>query len=173
MNKLIIPNIVRFVLLVLAQILFMNHLSFYGFLTPYIYVMFILLLPLETKGWALLLFSFLIGITIDLFSGTLGLHASASVFTAFIRPLFIKLEQKPEHGSATQPSYAEMGARWFIPYSFLLILIHHAFLNFMETFTFSGILHTLLRIIISSVVTFIIILSIEYIAGRNVTKKQF
>lgn len=84
MNRLVVTNIFRFIALVLIQVLIMNKVNFYGFLNPYIYILFILLLPFETPGWLLLVLSFSMGLTVDLFSGTLGLHAASSVFAGFM-----------------------------------------------------------------------------------------
>lgn len=71
---------IMFVSLVLVQVLILNNIQFSGFVNPYVYVLFILLLPFTIPGYLLLGLSFLMGISIDIFSNTLGLHAAASVF---------------------------------------------------------------------------------------------
>ena len=81
MIKIYLRNILRFVVLVLIQVLVINNLQLSSYVDPFIYVLFILLLPFETPGWILLLFAFSLGLTIDMFSDTAGVHASATVFT--------------------------------------------------------------------------------------------
>ena len=163
MNKLVFTNIVRFVGLILIQVLMMNKINFYGFLNPYIYILFILLLPFETPGWLLLIFSFATGLTVDIFSGTLGLHAASSVFAGFVRPVIIKfVGEKPEYDITTQPKLEQMGLKWFIAYALLMTFAHHLFLNFVDVFSFSEFWQTLLRVILSTIATFLFILLFEY-----------
>ncbi len=84
-------NIIRFVVLVLLQVAVFNNIQLSGFLNPYVYILFILLLPFETPSWLLLILSFLIGFCIDIFSNTIGLHASACVFMGYMRPFVLNL----------------------------------------------------------------------------------
>jgi rod shape-determining protein MreD len=164
MNRLVFSNIARFITLVLIQVLVMNKINFYGFLNPYIYILFILLLPFETPGWLLLLLSFFTGLTVDLFSGTLGLHAASSVFAGFMRPLIIKfVGEKPDYDITTQPKLEQMGLKWFIAYALLMIFAHQLFLNLLDVFSFDEFWQTLLRVIVSAFFTFLFILLFEYI----------
>jgi cell shape-determining protein MreD len=142
----------------------MNKINFYGFLNPYVYILFILLLPFETAGWLLLLLSFFMGIAIDLFSGTLGLHAASCVFASFVRPSVIKIVgEKPEYDITTQPKLEQMGLKWFMAYAMLMIFAHNLFLNFLDVFSFDEIWQTLLRVIVSALFTFLFIILFEYI----------
>jgi len=157
-------NIVRFLLLLALQVLVLNHIHFYGFLNPYVYILFILLLPFETPRWLLLTLSFLCGLTVDLFTGTLGLHAAASVFTGFVKPGVIKLVgEKPEYDSTTQPTLKEMGFKWFLAFSATMTFLHHLALNFRNVFSFREFWQTFLRVILSSVFTLIFIMILQYI----------
>ncbi len=164
MNRLVFINITRFVALVLIQVLFMNKINFFGFLNPYVYILFILLLPFETPGWLLLLLSFAMGLTVDIFSGTLGLHAASSVFAGFMRPIIIKtVGEKPEYDITTQPKLQQMGLKWFIAYALLMIFAHQLFLNILDVFSFDEFWQTLLRILVSTLFTFLFIMLFEYI----------
>lgn len=164
MNRMVPKNIVRFLLLLALQVLVLNHIHFYGFLNPYVYILFILLLPFETPRWLLLTLSFLCGLTVDLFTGTLGLHAAASVFTGFVKPGVIKLVgEKPEYDSTTQPTLKEMGFKWFLAFSATMTFLHHLALNFIDVFSFREFWQTFLRVILSSVFTLIFIMILQYI----------
>jgi len=81
----IIQNIIRFLLLVLFQVLVLNNIEFLGFINPYLYILFILSLPVQTPRWFALLLAFVLGLTIDTFSNTMGMHAFASVLICFLR----------------------------------------------------------------------------------------
>ena len=85
MIKLVSRNIARFLIVVLVQVLVMNNIQISGLIIPYVYILFILLMPFETPKWLLLINAFLLGLSIDFFSHTLGMHAAASVFIAWIR----------------------------------------------------------------------------------------
>jgi len=164
MNRLVFNNLVRFIALILIQVLIMNKINFYGFINPYVYILFILLLPFETPGWLLLLLSFATGLIVDLFSGTLGLHAASSVFAGFMRPAIIKfVGEKPGYDITTQPQLQQMGLKWFIAYASLMTFAHHLFLNLLDVFSFDEFWQTLLRIVVSSLFTFLFILLFEYI----------
>ncbi len=171
MNRLVINNIFRFIALVLIQVLIMNKINFYGFLNPYVYILFILLLPFETPGWLLLLLSFMMGLTVDLFSATLGLHAASSVFAGFMRPLIIKMVgEKPEYDITTQPKLQQMGLKWFMAYAMLMVFAHHLFLNMLDVFSFDEFWQTLLRVVISTLATFLFIMLFEYIFAAKKEK---
>ena len=156
---MILRNIFRFFWVVALQVLLFNHIQFSGYINPYFYILFILLLPINTPAWLRLLSGFLIGYTIDIFSQSPGLHAAASVLIAFIQPHIISaLNTKGDVDPAKEPKLAYMGFKWFINYSALLILIHHSFYFLLEVFRFSNFLDTLYRILLSSFITFIAIL---------------
>ena len=166
----VIKNIFRFIVFVLLQVLLLNKINFLGYLSPYLYVLFILLLPFETPGWALLVFSFLTGMTIDLFSGTSGLHAAAATFTGVIRPLAIKIVgEKPSYDITSQPGIRDMGVKWFLQYIIILVFIHHFVLNLLEVFSFHEFFQTLFRAVLSSVFT---ILTIFFIQTVFISQKR-
>lgn len=87
----IIKIIFRFILLVLVQVLLFNKIRFAGFINPFVYPLFILLLPVRIPKTLLLLLSFITGLTIDIFSDTMGMHAAATVFLGYLRPAILKL----------------------------------------------------------------------------------
>jgi hypothetical protein len=129
------------------------------------------MLPFETAGWLLLILSFVTGLTIDVFGGTLGLHAASSVFAAFIRPMVIKLVgEKPEYDLTTQPTIHQMGLKWFIAYSSIMVFGHHLFLNFVDVFSFAEFWQTFMRVIVSSAFTFFFILIFQYILAPSKEK---
>ena len=90
MNNIVSLNIVRFIALVLVQILILNHINFLGYVNPYLYILFIILFPINNDRILFIFLSFLIGLTIDMFSDSGGVHAAACVAIAYIRPVFLK-----------------------------------------------------------------------------------
>ncbi len=123
-----------------------------------------MLLPFSTPKWQLLVLGFAIGLTVDLFTGTPGLHAGATTLMAFSRPSIIKLisgNQKFEN--ITEPNISQLGGLWFFRYALFLVLIHHFALFFLESFSFRLIGQVLLRILLSVPVSIFLIMMIMYI----------
>lgn len=164
---MVIRNIIRFIVLILFQVLILDNINLGGYVNPYLYVYFILLLPFEIPGWLLLISSFLIGLGVDVFSGTLGMHAAASVIMAFFRPVIIRsIASGREYESGMQPSIRDLGFRWFFMYSMSLIFIHHFALFFIEVFSFHDFFSTLLRVIFSTLFTLLLVILTQYFFYR-------
>jgi rod shape-determining protein MreD len=151
------------VLLILLQILVLNNIQFSGFVNPYVYIMIILLLPSVTQAWLVLIISFLTGLTIDLFTGSPGMHASATLLAGFSRPIVLRLiAPRDGYESGSDLSMATYGFRWFFIYTTTIVLIHHTTLFFLEVFRFADFFRTIFRILLSSLFTIGFILLIEY-----------
>jgi rod shape-determining protein MreD len=156
------------ILLILLQVLVLNNIQFSGFVNPYVYVMIILLLPSLTPSWLVLIVSFLTGLIIDLFSGSPGMHASATLLAGFSRPLVLRLiSPRDGYESGSDLSIAAYGFRWFLIYASTIVLIHHTTLFFLEVFRLAGFFRTILRILLSSFFTIGFILLIEYYRKRR------
>lgn len=158
----------NFIILVMVQVLLLNNLQFSGYVNPYLYVLFIITLPFSTPKWLLLALGFTTGIIIDIFMNTLGLHAAATVFMAFVRP-FVLSSFSPRDGYevGTRPVPADYGFGWFFKYTVLMVAIHHLFLFFVEAFNFENFLSILWRSILSSVVSVIFIFIAMLFAKRK------
>ena len=157
----------------MLQVLIFSNIQFGGYVNPYVYVLFVLLLPVDIKGWVLLVVSFLLGLTIDMFSDTGGMHAAATVFMAFCRPGVIRLiSVKADFEPGTVPSVNNMNATWIMTYSVLLILLHHGLLFFLEIFRFTEVLQTLQRIAFSSAFTFIFVMLGFFLVDRSTRKRR-
>lgn len=168
MIKYLPGNIIRFVILVLTQVIILNHVHFSGYVNPMVYLMFILLLPFETPPWFMIILGFVTGLSVDVFSGTMGLHASATTMAAFIRkPVLIFIAPRDGYEPGSQPDIKHMGWFWFSRYAVIMILAHHIWLFTLEVFRFSDYHHTLLRIIISSVFSFVLIVLLQAILTRR------
>jgi rod shape-determining protein MreD len=143
-----------FFVLILLQLLIFNNIQFSGYVNPYVYVMFILILPLSIPSWILLLISFMTGFVIDIFSGTMGVHTFATVMAGFVRPWVLSLNVALEASEpSTSPSSYISGRRWFLIYVIAVVLVHHLSLFYIEVFSLSGFFRTLVRALLSTVIT--------------------
>ncbi|MGC8803585.1 MAG: rod shape-determining protein MreD [Bacteroidales bacterium] len=162
MNRL--PKyILRFILLVLLQIFIFNKIQFSNLINPYFYVLFILLLPFDMPRSALLISAFFLGLSIDLFSNTPGMHAAASTFMAFVRPAVLKgISPREDYEPDTTPTVYYYGLRWFIGYALVLVFLHHFVLFFLEMFRWSDFFSTLARVFLSTAFTSLLIVVSQF-----------
>lgn len=168
MIKVLPINIFRIVILVLLQVYILNNIQLSGFVNPYMYVLFILLLPFETPGWLLLMLGFTLGLIIDVFTNTPGMHASATLFMAFLRPMILGfIAPRDGYEPGTFPRIYYYGFKWFFQYSAPLILAHHLFLFYIEVFRFSDFFLTLWRVILSSIFTIFLVVISQYFIFRR------
>ena len=159
MIRNIIKYALQFVLLILVQVLVLNNIQFTGYINPYLYILFILWLPIEIPNWALMTLACLVGLFVDLFTDTLGMHTSASIFLAYCRPGILRFLAPRDGYEVNQiPNVQQLGFSWFISYVVLATVAHHFFLFFVEVFRFSDALSTIGRSLASSVFTVLLIL---------------
>jgi rod shape-determining protein MreD len=169
MSRTIIYNVLRFIVLVFIQVFLLKNISLYQVVTPYFYILFILLLPFNIPNILLYAFAFILGITIDAFYDTPGLHAASCVLLAYVRIIFINITvQKEGFDNEPEPTLGLMGFRWFFLYALILTFIHHFFLLNLESFHLSQILFTLTRVIFSTIFTVLLML----ISGLMFFKKK-
>jgi hypothetical protein len=138
------------------------------FINPFIYILFLVILPFETPKWAILFIAFILGISVDMFYDTAGFHAAACVAVGYIRPGILKLfSPRDGYESGTQPTIQYLGVPWFLSYAGILIVVHHLVLFYLEMFRFSEFFSTFFRVIISSISTLILIVAIQYLFNRK------
>jgi rod shape-determining protein MreD len=166
--RLLVKDIFLFVFLVLIQALILNNIQFSGLINPYPYILFILILPFETPRWLLLSLAFLIGISIDAFSYTLGMHTVAIVFIAYLRPAVLKLiAPRDGYEANTNPLPHFYGLAWFLKYTITLTLIHHFVLFYLEMCRFSDFFLTFFRVLISAFFSVCLIIIFQYLFYRR------
>lgn len=166
MNSELFMNIFRFILLLLAQIVIFNNMNFLGYISPYPYLLFIILFPVNGNKYGLLLASFLLGIILDVFSNSGGIHTTASIVLAYYRPYLFKFCFGVSYEYQTVKLNDVLTPERF---SFILlsVFIHHIVLFVLETFQISFFWDILLRILLSSVFTIVICIIIIYLIKPN------
>jgi rod shape-determining protein MreD len=166
MNNSVFIHIIRFITLVLLQVIVFNNINFLGYINPYVYIMFIALFPVKNNRIIIIFLSFLLGLTIDLFSDTGGIHAAACVFIAYIRPIILKFSFGViyEH-QAIKFNTVEFGEK--LTYLTILTLLHHFVFFFLEIFNVSKIILILQRTIFSSIFTILLIVLVTIIFSKK------
>ncbi len=166
MNSEIISNVFRFVLLVLVQVLVLNHLNFLGYVNPYVYILFILIFPLDGNKSLLIFLSFLIGLSVDIFGDSGGIHAAASVFIAYIRPLILKFSFGVSYEyNMVKINKAPVMER--IIYISIMVILHHLVLFSLEIFSLSHILLLVKSTLFSSIFSIVLIFCMLLLFSRK------
>ena len=167
MINLIWRYTLTFILLILLQVLVLNNMHLSFLLNPYVYVLFILLLPFESPGWLVLSLAFFTGLIMDAFCNTLGLHSMALVLMAFSRKYLLEL-MAPRDGydQGEYPHYNNMGLIWFIIYAGILVLIHHITLFMLEDFKWSAFPTALGKSILSGIFSLVVMLVLMLFSYR-------
>ncbi|HSZ24778.1 MAG TPA: hypothetical protein VK766_03620 [Cytophagaceae bacterium] len=163
----IISYILYFILFFLVQIIFFRNVVLFDYALCFVYIGYILMLPIDIKPVPLMLIAFGFGILMDSFFDTVGINAFVCVLIAFIRPTVLKL-LTPGGGydAMTEISISYMGFIWFIKYAALLIFIHHFVFFSLEAWNLSYFLDILIRSISSTVFTLLVLVLFQYLLNR-------
>ncbi|GAA3647797.1 rod shape-determining protein MreD [Flavivirga jejuensis] len=166
MNNLFSVNSIRFIVLILIQVLVFNNINFLGYINPYPYILFIALFPIKNNRAIIILSSFLLGLTIDMFLDSGGIHAAACVFIAYVRPIILKFSfgMIYEHHTI-KFSTVEFGSK--LTYVILLVILHHIILFSLEIFNFSKIILVLQKTLFSSMFTILLSMIITIIFSQK------
>jgi rod shape-determining protein MreD len=176
-----LKNILRFIIIALLQTLILNKITLrwwsepvgFPIFIPFLYPVFILLLPFETPVWALLISGFVMGATVDTFMNTAGMHAAATILVAYLRTNVLSALQ-PRHLSeyaGTHPSIRTMGWMPFLVYSSFLIVIHHLVFFSIELWNFSNVGFLLLKVAASSITSMLFIIVYLLLFTRQSTSR--
>ena len=163
----VVTNTFRFVLFIFLQIFVLNHIQFNGFVNPYLYILFILLLPLEISGLLLMGLSFVLGIIIDVASATIGYHTVATVFVAYFRYHLLRfIAPRDGYEPGMSSTMRTLGVPWFLKYASILTVAHHFVLFWIESFRLSDLLPATLRALASSIFTLALIMMYQFLTTR-------
>ena len=132
--------------LVLVQVLVLNQIHIGGYATPFAYVYFMLVLNRDVKRNVLLLLGFFVGLVIDVFSNTPGMHAAATTLLAFVRPW--------------------LGFGSFLGYAAMAVFLHHAVLLLLDTFSFFSWTLLLLKVVCSTALTTFCVMMMESVRRK-------
>ncbi|MDR1337335.1 MAG: rod shape-determining protein MreD [Tannerella sp.] len=169
MIKSIVQNVLRFVIFVLLQVWVLNNLHLFGIVEPFLYIYTIVKLPMLVTRSQGILISFLLGVIVDVFSNTAGMHAAACTLAGFLRHPLIGMYVTKELTENATPSYNTFGTAAFMRYAATLTAIHHVTLFLIESVSLFDPLFLFLRISASIVLTTLCIFVLE---AFNVNKRN-
>lgn len=157
----ILKHTIRFFILASIQILVLNNVQISGYINPFVYILFIMLLPPKMPKAIVLILAFIMGFTIDVFSDSYGIHSSATVLLAFLRPKVLALVSVKGGEDLEAIGIKQLRINRFFTYSGILCLIHHFTLFYLEAFRLNEFFDTFLRALYSSVISISMMILIE------------
>lgn len=166
MNNPIILHTVRFVLLVLVQVFVFNNINLFGYINPSVYLLFLILFPVKVNRSLFLFLGFILGLTMDFFNNTGGVHAAACLLAAYARPLLLKYSFGVSYEyNSLKIDQTPMGGR--LSYITSMVVIHHLLLYFLEVFNLSHTLFILKSALLSSIFTILMVLVIMILFSKK------
>jgi hypothetical protein len=166
----LLKNIIRFLLFILVQVYILNQIPpLHQFIVPYIYFLYILWLPFNLGRFPLLIIAFLFGLSLDYFTGTMGLHAAACSLIAYIRPFLLSLliPKESTEQSYVEPSLSSMGWAPYSLYISLLAFLHHFYLVLLEWLQFGDFVYFLGKITATTGISLLLIFITEMLFSRK------
>lgn len=171
MNNPWVKYSIYFIFIILLQGLVFNQVQFSGLVYPMVYIVAIIMLPVETSLYLSIAIALVLGVGVDMFSDTFGLHTSSSLLIAYIRPTILKfLRPRDGYDSVLLLSIHDMGKTWFLTFSGLLVAIHHLWFFSFEQLRFDLFFTIILKTLFSTSVTLFIIVLLQYLLYKP-TKK--
>ncbi len=157
--RLGIQHIILFFVYLLYQVMILQNVVLFHTAFCFLYILYLLILPVEANPLVLMGIGFLMGFAVDLFYESIGLHAFASVMVMYLRNYWLNsLTPQGGYDSSSVPTLAMNGIQWFLVYSMPLIFLHHALLFFLEAGGFGMFWFTLWKVVTSTLFTTAVIL---------------
>lgn len=163
-----VRTIITGAVLIMAQVMILKDLELFqvAFCLPY--MMLILLLPFNFNRVAALVVAFLIGLFVDMFYDTPGIHAAACVLIAFIRPFWLDVTLSGSSSDTnTQLGLKSLGLQWFLTFALPLTFVHHFALFFIEAGGLSLFWLTIQKVFYSTLYSFLCMIIFQYIFSSN------
>lgn len=161
MNINFLKRLLLFLGLLVAQVLVLNHIHLFGYAMPLLYIYFVISFQRNYPRWAILVWSFLLGIGIDVASNTPGLAAASMTLMGLLQPYVLELFLQRDSNDDMQPSILNFGPTRYLSYAALLIVGYCIVFFTLESFTFFNWLHWLLSVSTSSVLTLLLVMVID------------
>lgn len=152
--------------LVLLQVLFLNRISLFGYVTPLFYLWLIVRFDSSMSRYSMLLWGFVTGLAIDMFTATPGLNAASATLAAMLQPSMVKLFLSKDRREVIIPGRTSMGAASFAGYLFLMTIVHHSAYFLLRSIPLEDWVVITAKIVLSTLLTFIAMLAVGYSADK-------
>jgi rod shape-determining protein MreD len=160
-----------FAFVAILQILFLNRIALFGYVTPLFYIWMIARFDNYMKRTGMLLWAFFLGLVLDIFSGTPGLNAASATLLAMFQPAILKLFVSVERHDQLFPGSASMGGHQFAGYLLLLTVLHHTVYFILRSIPLADWSVLVLKVVFSSLATFLFMIVADYVTKSSASKR--
>lgn len=157
-------QIVRYIVVMILQVLLFDQLQLWGVCHPYIYLLCLLMLPITLPHSVQMLIGAAAGLIMDIFCNSIGIHMAACILLMFIRPYLLGVIVNDKDRLNEQISLHALGMEAMLKYVVILVVIHHLTVFTLAAWSWSYIGFILLETLVSSIITIVLIL------GYNILK---
>ena len=154
----------RYVVVMLLQVLLFDQLQLWGACHPYIYILCLLMLPITLPHSVDMLIGAVVGLVMDIFCNSLGIHTASCILLMFVRPYLLGVIVNDKDRLNEQIHLRTLGMEAFIKYVVILVFIHHLMVFSLAAWSWHHIGFVLLETVVSGVITCFIII------GYNILK---
>lgn len=161
-----IKQLGRYVIVMLLQVLLFNQLQLWGLCHPYIYILCLLMMPLTLPHSVDMIIGAALGIVMDIFCNSLGVHTAACILIMFIRPYLVGALVNDRNRLTEQLTSRTLGMEAMVKYVIILVLIHHFTVFMLAAWSWSHFWFVLLETTISSLLTIAIILGYNILTNK-------
>ena len=149
--------------LVLAQALVFNYIHLFGYATVLLYVYFVVMFPRNYPRWAILLWSFFLGLSADLFTNTPGMAAASLTLVGFLQPYLLELFLPREAPEKLKSAMSTLGATKFFLLALILVWVYCLLFFTIESFVFFNWLQWLYNVVGTTALTVLVLMTVESI----------
>ncbi len=161
-----VNRLVMFVVLALVQVLVLNYVWLFNVATPLLYVFFAITFPRNSAKGEVLVWCFMLGLVIDLFSNTPGLASGSMTLLGLLQPYLLELFVPRDSADNMEVSVATLGMGKFFTFSLILTLLYSLLFFALEAFNFFEWQMWLLRSVCSTTLTMVLMLAIESVRSK-------
>ncbi len=156
----------RYIIVMILQVLLFDQLQLLGVCHPYIYILCLLMMPITLSHSADMIIGAVVGLIMDVFCNSLGVHTAACIFIMFIRPYLIGAIVNDKDRLNEQISLRALGMEALLRYVVILVVVHHLMVFLLAAWSWAHIGFVLLETIVSSLVTISVIIGYNALRYR-------
>lgn len=172
MSKTTLQFFLLGLILVLAQVIVFNHICIFNVAVPMVFIYLIVRLPITLSPNWVLTIAFFLGLIVDIFSDTYGMNALACTILAMVRRPVLRLYvPREEDLTRPEPSVQSLGTAVYMKYLLTMTLIYCTLIFLIEAFALFNPLQLVLRIVFSTLLSFVLMLGIEAIMTPRSEKR--
>jgi rod shape-determining protein MreD len=146
-------QIVRYIIVMILQVLLFDQLQLLGVCHPYIYILCLMMMPITLPHSADMIIGAVAGLVMDIFCNSLGIHTASCILLMFIRPYLLGGIVNDKDRLNEQISLRTLGMEAMVKYVFILVFIHHLMVFILAAWSWSHIGFVLLETIVSGLIT--------------------